>query len=219
MLYFGNMRIPIFRVLPSGFFAEVFTYYLCFLPFLLILFFVARSVNKKRGVDTPALHAVSFFTFALYITAVLTITGTATLYDFLRRGVVIGEISVAPFSNADAWHFNMNIYMFVPWGFLLPLLFRGKNYFAKTALSGLAFSLAIEVSQLFTMRAADIDDLICNTLGAIIGFAIYKLIFRKRTHEKTLIAGMNQYVRLEPWVITAMVFILRFFISPLFYLN
>ena len=40
---------------------------------------------------------------------------------------------------------------------------------------GAAFSILIEITQLFNYRATDIDDLTANTLGALIGYGIWKM--------------------------------------------
>ena len=40
-------------------------------------------------------------------------------------------------------------------------------------------SLTIEVLQLFVFRATDINDLIMNTLGALVGYFVAKVIIRK----------------------------------------
>lgn len=40
-------------------------------------------------------------------------------------------------------------------------------------------SLTIEVLQLFVFRATDINDLIMNTLGALVGYLVAKVIIRK----------------------------------------
>lgn len=40
-------------------------------------------------------------------------------------------------------------------------------------------SLSIEILQLFTFRATDVDDLMMNTIGALVGYGIAKLILRK----------------------------------------
>ena len=81
-----------------------------------------------------------------------------------------------------------NIVMFVPLGFLLPVAFRKMRSFGKTTLSLALFSFAIEFTQYFTGRSADIDDLMLNTLGGILGylffFAISKL-FGKKQSPKT----------------------------------
>lgn len=67
----------------------------------------------------------------------------------------------------------LNVAMFGPLGFLLPLL--GKNFrkWYITLPVGFATSLAIELLQLAMGRGiCDVDDLFCNTLGAAIGYFI-----------------------------------------------
>ena len=80
-----------------------------------------------------------------------------------------------------------NIVMFIPLGFMLPTAFRGMRYFWKTALSLTLFSLAIETAQYFTGRSADIDDLMLNASGGILGylafFIISKLVRKKRSRK------------------------------------
>ena len=67
-----------------------------------------------------------------------------------------------------------NVLLFVPLGFLIPLLFKKKNKIFNIALYGFYASLAIEFIQLFTpINLTDIDDIIFNTLGAVLGFFIF----------------------------------------------
>ena len=81
----------------------------------------------------------------------------------------------------------LNIILFIPFGFLIPLIWKKMRSLHLTALAGFSFSILIEISQLLNNRRTDIDDLIMNTLGAIIGFLIYKS-FKKlmptRLHNK-----------------------------------
>ncbi len=71
-----------------------------------------------------------------------------------------------------------NIAAFMPMGFLLPLVSKKFNGFFKTVLLSAGFSFVIETVQyILAVGAADIDDLILNTAGAIIGFLIF-LLFR-----------------------------------------
>lgn len=79
----------------------------------------------------------------------------------------------------DGWQLNIigNILMFVPVGIIWPCSFKKLDSFLKTVLSGAAFTLIIELTQLFFYeRCSDIDDMILNTSGVIIGAAIYFLI-------------------------------------------
>lgn len=79
-----------------------------------------------------------------------------------------------------------NIAMFIPVGILLPIAYNRLNTFWKVLAAGAGVSLCIEILQLpFGARASDIDDLILNTIGVIIGYAVYSLIISLK--KKTVI--------------------------------
>ena len=71
-----------------------------------------------------------------------------------------------------------NILLFIPFGLFAPIVFRRlrKIYFA--ALAVFLLTLSIEVFQFFIGRSSDIDDLIANLLGGIIGFGIFMALGR-----------------------------------------
>ena len=65
-----------------------------------------------------------------------------------------------------------NILVFIPFGVLFPV----KNWKALL-LTVLLFSVAIEAAQYaLNLGWCEIDDVICNVLGAAIGFGLWKLI-------------------------------------------
>ncbi len=67
-----------------------------------------------------------------------------------------------------------NTVMFIPTGIILPILYKELNSFGKVICAGAGISLLIEMLQLLLPGSVtDIDDLILNTLGVCIGFAIY----------------------------------------------
>ena len=72
-----------------------------------------------------------------------------------------------------------NIAMFVPLGFLLPCI---TDRFAKLkfTLSGaVLLAFVLETLQLLTLRGSfDIDDIILRSVGAMLGFAVWHIIFR-----------------------------------------
>ena len=78
----------------------------------------------------------------------------------------------------------MNVVLFVPLGFFLA--YRGRRPFGATVLIGLAISLAIELTQgtgLWGLapcpyRLADVDDLLTNTAGALLGWFIGRAAIR-----------------------------------------
>lgn len=62
-----------------------------------------------------------------------------------------------------------NIFMFIPVGFFTTLLWRGWNWW-KILLLGASCSIGIESIQLFIGRITDVDDVILNTTGVMVGF-------------------------------------------------
>lgn len=70
-----------------------------------------------------------------------------------------------------------NIVMFMPIGFFPKLLWRRWGWW-KSLLAGFGASVTIEFAQLFTERSTDIDDVILNTLGALLGWLLAWLLER-----------------------------------------
>lgn len=78
-----------------------------------------------------------------------------------------------------------NTAMFLPLGIVWPAVFKKLNTHGKVILAGVGVSLTIEVLQLpFFGRSTDIDDLILNTLGFLIGYGIYLLVRKLRKGRK-----------------------------------
>jgi len=74
-----------------------------------------------------------------------------------------------------------NIVGFIPLGILFPLLFVGLRRIWRTALMVFLVSLGFELTQLVTgIGIFDIDDLILNVTGGIIGYLLIILFIRKR---------------------------------------
>ena len=70
-----------------------------------------------------------------------------------------------------------NTAMFIPSGIVLPTIYKKLNSFWKVIAAGAMISLCIEIIQLpFSVRASDVDDLILNTLGVVIGYGIYAAV-------------------------------------------
>jgi glycopeptide antibiotics resistance protein len=74
-----------------------------------------------------------------------------------------------------------NTALFIPLGIVWPAVFKKLNTHRKIIAAGMGMSLTIELLQLpFYDRASDIDDLILNSAGYLIGYGIYLLIMRLR---------------------------------------
>jgi glycopeptide antibiotics resistance protein len=89
------------------------------------------------------------------------------ILDVLREGRSV--------SYGDAGQLLGNIALFVPFGWLVPMLWPRLRSFWTIVGLGAATSLAIEVSQwLFIVgRQSSIDDVILNTTGAFVGAVMF----------------------------------------------
>lgn len=84
---------------------------------------------------------------------------------------------LTPFPHGIGWHFRNywsiflflgNIGMFLPVGFFPALIGRRPRWW-KAVLVGFGSSLTIEAIQLLIGRGTDLDDIILNTAGALMG--------------------------------------------------
>jgi glycopeptide antibiotics resistance protein len=76
-----------------------------------------------------------------------------------------------------------NVALFMPLGILLPLISTRFQSLKRMLLLALCVSLTIETLQFVLRfvgnpRAVDIDDVILNTLGACVGYVIYRVAMR-----------------------------------------
>ena len=87
------------------------------------------------------------------------------------------------------WNLVGNVVGFIPYGAMLPALFKKTMGFCNVALLSFELTLFIELTQLILrVGSCDVDDMILNTLGGCIGYGVYRLIIcwkeRKIVEEK-----------------------------------
>lgn len=193
-----------------------------FIPFLIVYFITHKKFNRKQPHPHKTndwRHILLLFIFLIYMFSIFNVTGVGTIYDILRTGIQWhpNQINLQLFyEGAFVLGYRLNLYLFIPFGFLLPLIWPTINKFWQVLLYGSFFSLAIELSQLLNSRVTDVDDLFMNTLGAIIGYLIYKL-FRKIVQPKT---DMRQILKHEPIFYLSAIFIGHFFLyNPMGLIN
>ncbi len=70
-----------------------------------------------------------------------------------------------------------NTAMFIPLGIVWPIVFKQLDTHGKVIAAGVGTSFCIEILQLpFYDRVTDIDDLILNSIGFLIGYAVVLLV-------------------------------------------
>lgn len=88
-----------------------------------------------------------------------------------------------------------NVVIFLPVGFMLPLLWERWQHFWKVLLAGLGITLCIEVGQLFVGRSADAGDLLLNLSGTVLGYCLYLLAARLVKPLRALAAPLKSRSR------------------------
>lgn len=125
---------------------------------------------------------ILYVVFFVYIAVLLrlTIFRSNTMVQRAANFRLFADL-IDVYKTASTWQFVRlffgNIGWFVPWGIMLPVLIK-RNSLWLTVLTGLGFSFLIEITQyIFRKGFFEIDDLILNAFGAIIGYGILKLVY------------------------------------------
>lgn len=140
------------------------------LPFAAL--FLAR---RRRFPHRPDGYRTGLALFALYLAFTLHVTGAGTLFDGLNYGFAPRpyQINLIPFSREMDISYPGNLLLFIPFGWLVPLIWKKWDRLPRVAGAALALSFLIEASQLLNNRFSDVDDLIINTAGALLGYALF----------------------------------------------
>ncbi|MCK0471899.1 VanZ family protein [Halalkalibacter sp. APA_J-10(15)] len=140
-------------------------------------------------------HQILTFIFIIYIISLLYITLLAWNYGASLGPAGPGgrNYNIIPFrsiyriglfspSMIDPIRILIgNIVLFLPFGFLVPALFSRLRKIIIVMVLGCLTSISIEVSQfVFTHRVANIDDVILNTLGVLIGYVAFSILYSLR---------------------------------------
>lgn len=72
-----------------------------------------------------------------------------------------------------------NMVMFVPFGFFVSYFLKLEKMYSITLIT-LLTSVTIEITQLLIGRVFDVDDLLLNLIGGIVGFLLYELVHKLR---------------------------------------
>lgn len=162
-------------------------------PLYLIVRRPWRFKNKRE-------IAIGLFVIYLICLFAFTLDGAYnTPINMLKTGIeriqTRERINIVPFlsiirylkdSSTEAMIINVisNVGIFIPWGFFLPVLWDKLRNWKILTYMCLGLTVFIEIFQLFIWRNTDIDDIILNFLGGMIGvalfFALQKLILNKK---------------------------------------
>lgn len=140
---------------------------------MVILISFRLSYIYKNHIQVVLYKEIILFFFAFYVLCLFQIV---TLTDTSSSGsnfIPFKEIlRYKSFSNLFIKNVIGNVLLFLPYGFFVGRYFSGKSKFLSFFLVLLA-SFSIEFTQLYIGRVFDVDDIILNVFGGMIGYILF----------------------------------------------
>lgn len=133
-------------------------------------------MNKKKKLQT-----LSTILFVIYTIFVVWMT-LLKREPRVRARVIEPELfwafrewlNGAPDGKQESIQYILNVLFFIPFGFLFPW-----KKWKRVLIAGLMTSAVIEATQyIFNLGWCELDDIISNTAGALIGFGCYVIVHK-----------------------------------------
>lgn len=153
---------------------------------LAVVTLIVVIVSKRSKKEISLADIASFFCLVVYLNIIMQLTLLGRK-DGSRIGVelsLFGYLGEGQFSRQMLMYAVLNVFLFVPYGFIVRWLpwFRKQKESVSILLTTMvcfASSLLIEMIQLITKRGYyELEDLVCNTLGGLIGGVLFTLVYR-----------------------------------------
>lgn len=171
-------------------------------PVFVILHWTVYHRNIRRS--------ILYCLFSLYLAAVFSLVGIPNV-TYIRMEM---NLNLIPFWGMaeDLQNSILNILLFIPLGIFLPVLcekFRRKRV---AVVFGFGMSILIELLQIFTFRATDVNDLITNVSGTLVGFLMADQAIAGYPAIRDAVNGKRAGELYLVWIMT---FLVMFFIHPI----
>lgn len=149
---------------------------------------------------------IGYVLFAVYLSGMFAVVGLPDI-RYVRFDP---HYNIVPFAYmfSDLTNTVLNVLLFIPLGFFLPVFWERFLPFPRAVLFGFFCSLFIESLQIFTLRATDINDLMTNTLGTFAGWILARFALH-------LVPQWTPGHRIrEVYVVCGAAFSVMFFLQP-----
>lgn len=166
------------------------------IPLFIVYLATITSKIKKRGESYSKFQYITLITLGIYILSVIALTLFPIDVNWgMYRNLTpwYARINPIPIITIDLTTFILNIIMLVPYGVYQWLLVKeDKICWEHVATKSFIFSIGIELSQILlyiifnSARSVDINDVLANTLGGIIGYYMIKCVLRNEYFRKLI---------------------------------
>lgn len=145
------------------------------------------------------IRVLSWFVFAAYLVALVYFLFFAEQFGRVPKNEY--RFNLVPFQEIRRyliyWReigtFNVminlvgNVVWFLPFGFVLPIISIRQRSLWKIAFLSFLSSLLVELIQLVSkVGTCDVDDIILNTLGGVLGYLLFYFFYRLIRHRDAL---------------------------------
>ena len=179
-LVFSMLRVKFFshrKINSTGFREFLLSLFAGYLAFLVIMLFTPNSYIANSGINLTNENFDFVGNFKDRISS------GAWGVNLVPFRTIRNYVKYSGFLHTMINVFG-NIIIFVPFGILLAEIFPKTRNILKILGITFATSFFVEFIQFFIGRSVDIDDLILNLLGSVIGYFIWKKILRFKFAKK-----------------------------------
>lgn len=151
-----------------------------FIIYCILLITILFLNNEYR---MTGFESININTFSIEHFETINIVPFSTIIGYIK-GLLFEDASM----SIVIINLATNLFLFAPMGFFIPLLFKNKiTNMKQFIILIIIISLFVEILQFITYRGStDIDDIILNTIGAIIVYILMKTKLVKKILEKVL---------------------------------
>lgn len=162
----------------NGTFNEVLslTWPMLFISLILITTLRVGYLIKNKS-DIVLYEEILTLSFMLYILVLFQLVTSQDLNSYMGRNNFIPFQEIFRYSIGSRLFFKNiigNVLLFVPYGFFASFYLKLKKPIKVLLISFIA-SLSIESTQFMIGRVFDVDDILLNIVGGLLGFTIYYL--------------------------------------------
>ena len=138
---------------------------------------ILNGMNARRErKGKEAFPMAGLMAFSLYLMIILVITFFSR-EDGSRIGMDLELFSTWGINTRNNAFVVENVLLFIPYGFACPWAFPWLRGFFRNTFAAFVTSLGVETIQLITGRGYfQVDDILTNVLGAVIGYAIFRIL-------------------------------------------
>lgn len=153
-------------------------------------------MKQRERIQTIFLYGI-FICYLFFLMKILVISRTSFMELFQNQRIIFRSVNLVPFRSimeyvsSSTYNFRNafdnvvgNIAIFIPLGIYLPLMKKDKRTVINFLII-LTVSILVEILQgVLGIGVSDIDDIILNSLGGLLGNLGYKLILSILRSEK-----------------------------------